>query len=130
MAEHYGELYDFVVAHYVLSARRDSAFWRAYTEDVKVSDRLAALLALWKHKLPGTADIDARRQVLSGPHNCFFILAGQAAQPGGARARRRDPQGRRGPVAIDARVRAKDARGGGQHPAPLEVRHGSSMTIW
>jgi 2-polyprenyl-6-methoxyphenol hydroxylase-like FAD-dependent oxidoreductase len=81
MAEHYDELHDFVVAHYVLSARRDTPFWRAYTEDVKISDRLAALLALWKHKVPGTADIDARRQVLFGPHNWFFILAGQRCLP-------------------------------------------------
>ena len=81
MAGQYDELHDFVLLHYVLSARRDTPFWRAYTEEVKVPGRLADLLALWKEKLPGTADIDMRRQNLFGPHNWFFILAGQRHLP-------------------------------------------------
>jgi hypothetical protein len=75
MADMYDELHDFVLAHYVLSQRSDTPFWRAYTQEVQVPDRLAGLLALWKEKLPSSTDIN-RRQSMFGPHNWFFILSG------------------------------------------------------
>lgn len=81
MTEQYEELRDFVLLHYVISARRDTDFWRAYTEEVRVPERLAGLLELWKEKLPGSSDIDFRRQDLFGPHNWFFILAGHRYLP-------------------------------------------------
>jgi tryptophan 7-halogenase len=75
MADLYHELRDFVLMHYVLSQRRDTPFWRTCTEQVKLPDSLAALLALWKEKVPGATDIN-RRQSLFGAHSWFFILSG------------------------------------------------------
>jgi hypothetical protein len=75
MADLYDELRDFVLLHYVISQRRDTPFWQACTGEVKLPASLAALLALWKDKLPSATDIN-RRQSLFGAHNWFFILAG------------------------------------------------------
>lgn len=75
MSDLYDELRDFILAHYVLSQRRDTPFWRAYTQDVRVPDTLASLLALWDEKIPNSTDIN-RRLSLFGPHNWFFILSG------------------------------------------------------
>lgn len=80
MSESYDDLRDFVLAHYVLSQRRDTPFWRAYTQDVKIPDSLASLLALWDEKIPHSTDIN-RRLSLFGPHNWFFILAGLRRLP-------------------------------------------------
>lgn len=38
---------DYVVAHYQLNTRRDTAYWQANREHGRVSERLASLLAVW-----------------------------------------------------------------------------------
>jgi len=45
---------DFLKLHYVLSQRRDSAYWRDNTE--RVPEQLAELLALWRHRPPSRSD--------------------------------------------------------------------------
>lgn len=80
MNEIYDELHDFIMLHYVLSQRRDTPFWRAYTEEVKLSPRLQQLLELWNEKLPTQTDIN-RHVSLFGPNNWFFILAGMHRLP-------------------------------------------------
>ncbi|MDB5397339.1 MAG: Tryptophan halogenase [Rhodospirillales bacterium] len=76
----YDDIRDFIVAHYVTSPRRDTPFWRAYTNDVKISDRLAAHLELWRHRVPMGSDIHSPL-VLFNNNNYTFILAGMDLLP-------------------------------------------------
>jgi len=69
------ELRDFIVAHYALSQRRDTPFWRACTEAAALPPRLAELLALWDSKVPTPTDLD-RRLSLFGVANWSYVLAG------------------------------------------------------
>ena len=71
----YDELRDFIVMHYSLSMRRDTAFWRDCTDPARRSPALAELLALWDEKVPHTTDIN-RKMSLFGANNYFYILAG------------------------------------------------------
>jgi tryptophan halogenase len=45
---------DFLKLHYVLSRRRDSAYWRDNT--ASVPERLGELLTLWRHRTPSRTD--------------------------------------------------------------------------
>jgi hypothetical protein len=45
---------DFLKLHYVLSRRRDTAYWRDNTSDVP--ERLGELLTLWRHRAPSRSD--------------------------------------------------------------------------
>jgi 2-polyprenyl-6-methoxyphenol hydroxylase-like FAD-dependent oxidoreductase len=47
---------DFLKLHYVLSRRRDSAYWRDNTAADNVPARLAELLTLWRHRAPSRSD--------------------------------------------------------------------------
>lgn len=73
--EFYEEMRDFIVAHYALSQRRDTPFWRACTEEAALPPRLAELLALWDSKVPTPTDLD-RRLSLFGAANWSYLLAG------------------------------------------------------
>jgi tryptophan halogenase len=75
MSTVYDELRDFVLLHYVLSQRRDSAFWRHITEEVALPASLVADLQLWEVKAPSPTDM-RHRLSLFGAHNWFYILAG------------------------------------------------------
>jgi len=75
MADLYEELRDFILLHYVISGRRDTPFWRTYTEDVPIPPSLQELLDLWDEKLPHNLDIQ-RKQSLFSASNYFYILAG------------------------------------------------------
>jgi len=75
MSDLYDELRDFILLHYVISMRKDTPFWREYTQSVVLPPSLGALLALWDEKVPHTTDLQ-RKMSLFGPANYFFILAG------------------------------------------------------
>lgn len=47
---------DFLKLHYVLSQRRDTAYWRDNTDPAKVPERLQELLTLWQHRAPSRSD--------------------------------------------------------------------------
>jgi tryptophan halogenase len=47
---------DFLKLHYVLSKRRDSAFWRDNRAPESIPARLAELLTLWRHRPPSRID--------------------------------------------------------------------------
>lgn len=80
MGEMYDELRDFILLHYVISGRRDTPFWRAYTEDVPLPDSLRTLLALWDEKVPSHTDLQ-RKVSLFNASNYFYILAGMGRLP-------------------------------------------------
>ncbi len=75
MGDLYDELRDFILLHYIISGRRDTPFWRDYTEEVAVPPSLQELLDLWNEKLPHNTDIQ-RKQSLFASGNYFYILAG------------------------------------------------------
>lgn len=75
MADSYCELRDFILLHYVLSRRKDSDFWRFFTESGVMTESLKRNLDLWDEKLPTNTDIP-NRVTMFGPHNYFYILAG------------------------------------------------------
>ncbi|MBQ5941864.1 tryptophan halogenase family protein [Massilia sp. AB1] len=107
MADLYDELHDFVLLHYVISQRRDTPFWRAYTEEVKLPDRLQALLALWREKLPSATDIN-RHLSTFGAHNWFYILSGMRHLPehGSAQSPFIPPEHSRAALARIEKIRA------------------------
>ncbi|MCV2350519.1 tryptophan halogenase family protein [Paucibacter sp. Y2R2-4] len=80
MADLYDELRDFILLHYVISGRRDTPFWRDYTEEVVIPPSLQELLDLWDEKLPHNTDIQ-RKQSLFVAGNYFYILAGMGRLP-------------------------------------------------
>jgi tryptophan halogenase len=78
--ETYDDIRDFIVAHYVTSPRRDTPFWRAYTSEVEISDRLARHLEIWRHRIPMGSDIHSPL-VLFNNNNYTYILAGMDLLP-------------------------------------------------
>jgi tryptophan 7-halogenase len=66
---------DFIVLHYLLSQREDSAFWKHYKYEVKPSDGLAEKLALWKAKVPSDTDF-ADQVTLFVKSNYSYIMYG------------------------------------------------------
>jgi hypothetical protein len=52
---------DFLKLHYVLSKRRDSAYWRDNAVDVP--ERLGELLTLWRHRAPSRSDFNRIEEV-------------------------------------------------------------------
>lgn len=80
LSEQYDDLRDFVMMHYVLSQRRDTPFWRAYTEEIKIPDSLSRMLELWKEKIPSVTDLNVS-QSLFGASNWFYILSGMHNLP-------------------------------------------------
>jgi tryptophan halogenase len=80
VADTYGHLRDFIVAHYALSRRRDTDFWRAVTDPATLAPGLADLLATWRSRIPEEADLEGRRS-LFGRNSWFCILAGQHHVP-------------------------------------------------
>jgi tryptophan halogenase len=76
----YDDIKDFIVLHYVASPRRDTPFWRAYTQDVKISDRLASRLELWRHRMAMGPDIQSPLALFNN-NSYNFILAGMDILP-------------------------------------------------
>ena len=58
MRRRYERALDFIKLHYCLTERRDSAFWRDNVEAASIPDSLRDLLRRWKHRPPGSIDID------------------------------------------------------------------------
>jgi len=48
----WGRIIDFLKLHYVLSKRRDTAFWRDNMLPETIPDRLQELLRLWRYQPP------------------------------------------------------------------------------
>lgn len=50
--ERWGRIRDFLQLHYILSNRRDTAYWRHVTEDIPFTERLKNLLEEWRYRDP------------------------------------------------------------------------------
>jgi tryptophan halogenase len=79
MGEAYDSIRDFVVAHYCLTRRADTEFWREVQRRERIPDSLAQLLELWRDLPPMAAHIPAR--AFFGHANYQFILYGMDWTP-------------------------------------------------
>ncbi len=79
---------NFIIAHYHLSERDDSEFWR-YTRNMEIPDCLKAILELWQAR--GILGVDGGHLFQLGSWSS--VLIGQRFLPGGvhALADRADP---------------------------------------
>lgn len=105
---------DFIIAHYKLTERRDSEFWR-YTAQMEVPGSLAAILELWRAR--GVLGVDGGHLFQLG--SWASVLIGQRFLPEGvhALADRAEPDFAAAQVrAIAAEVRAA-AAGAPEHGA-------------
>jgi tryptophan halogenase len=76
MAATYDEIRDFILAHYVLSERADSAFWRDYRA-LALPDSLAALLERYDR----TGIVETPEYAMFPPPSWYCILAGMGRLP-------------------------------------------------
>ncbi len=75
----YEEILDFVVLHYCLTRRDDSAFWREVQRAERVPERLAEALSLWRNKTPSLSDCHDALQLFS--HTPYeYVLYGMDFQ--------------------------------------------------
>jgi len=81
---------DFLKLHYVLTQRRDSAFWRDNCAQESVPERLRELLLLWRHRPPSRYDL-VRVEEMFPSASYQYVLYGMGFRPEqGADARRAD----------------------------------------
>jgi len=71
---------DFLKLHYVLSRRDDSDYWRAHRERASLPDRLAELLALWRHRAPYRHDFFRVEEVFPAA-SYQYVLHGMGFVP-------------------------------------------------
>ena len=72
----YENIFHFIVAHYCLTRRSDTPFWRSVRDDTEIPDALAARLEVFRRHLPsvatkGTSEVWAFRDL-----SWFCVLAG------------------------------------------------------
>ena len=71
---------DFLKLHYVLSRRDDTAYWRDHRDPATLPDRLADLLALWRHRAPYRGDF-ARTEEVFPAASYQYVLHGMGFLP-------------------------------------------------
>ncbi len=85
---------DFLKLHYVLSQRRDSAFWRDHVAQASIPERLQELLTLWRHRPPSRYDL-VRVEEMFPSASYQYVLYGMGFRPEpGAYDRRADSSDR------------------------------------
>ena len=81
---------DFLKLHYVLTQRRDSAFWRDNCAQESIPERLRELLTLWRHRPPSRYDF-VRVEEMFPSASYQYVLYGMGFRPEqGTDARRAD----------------------------------------
>jgi hypothetical protein len=63
MRRRYERALDFIKLHYCLTERRDTGFWNDNVEPAGIPDSLQERLRCWRHRPPGSIDIDANRDI-------------------------------------------------------------------
>ncbi len=77
--DEYDDIRDFLITHYKLTDRDDTAFWR-YCRDMAVPDRVAETLDLFAAK----GRLRARQEHLFSAHSWLAMLVGQGLLPRGS----------------------------------------------
>ncbi|HEY5801188.1 MAG TPA: tryptophan halogenase family protein [Burkholderiaceae bacterium] len=78
---------DFLKLHYVLSRRRDTAYWRDNCEHDAIPQRLAELLILWRDRSPSRSDFSRTEEVFPSA-SYQYILYGMGYDGDAGRAPR------------------------------------------
>ncbi len=81
MSGFYQDLKQFIVLHYCLSDRDDSAFWRAAPGTVKHCPKLQEHLAVWRHKICEFHDLAGSYATTFTDENYRYILYGMQHYP-------------------------------------------------
>ena len=76
----YEEIRDFVKAHYFLTRRRDTAFWRDNADPASSPDSLLASLERWSLRPPQQFDFSTRLSLFS-EHSWLYIMLGMGWCP-------------------------------------------------
>ena len=71
---------DFLKLHYALSRRDDTDYWRDHRDPATLSDRLADLLALWRHRAPYRGDFGRSEEVFPAA-SYQYVLHGMGFLP-------------------------------------------------
>ena len=71
---------DFLKLHYVLSRREDTVYWRDHRDPATLPDRLADLLALWRHRAPYRGDFGRTEEVFPAA-SYQYVLHGMGFLP-------------------------------------------------
>ncbi|WP_185976644.1 tryptophan halogenase family protein [Catenovulum sediminis] len=77
----YDDLKDFIVLHYALTDRDDSAFWRDAQNVLIRCPELSEKLSLWQHKVPQSSDFWDVGSQLFNEINYRFVLYGMGYFP-------------------------------------------------
>jgi len=77
--DEYDDIRDFLITHYKLTTRDDTAFWR-YCRDMAVPDRVTEAMNLFAAK----GRLMARQEHLFSPHSWLAVLVGQGVMPRGS----------------------------------------------
>lgn len=72
----WGRIIDFLKLHYVLTRRRDTAFWRDNVDPASVPERLRELLKLWKYHPPWFFDEFDRLEEVFPAASYQYVLYG------------------------------------------------------
>jgi tryptophan halogenase len=72
----YRDIMQFIIAHYALTNREDSAFWRAVKHDTVIPDDLAARLAVFRTLLPTTGTKGLAEPWMFRDLSWFSVLLG------------------------------------------------------
>lgn len=71
----YQEILEFIVLHYRLSQRQDSAFWQDLAS-LGVPDRLASRLELWRYKVPSEMELKLQFDQIFGLSSYISVIRG------------------------------------------------------
>ena len=76
----FDDIRDFIVAHYCLTQRDDTEFWRANKDGLTLPDSLADRLASWAEEFPEELDEVCHRSLFKR-ENWMYILTGMEFWP-------------------------------------------------
>ncbi len=72
-SHHWQRIIEFLKLHYVITQRRDTAFWRDHAAVSSMPDGLQERLELWTHHSPAAQDFAHAREVFSWPSYQYVL---------------------------------------------------------
>ncbi len=75
IVDRYEEILDFIVLHYCLTRRNDTAFWQEVQKPERIPERLREKLEMWRYKSPSFSDFHDNIQLFSH-HTYEYVMYG------------------------------------------------------